>query len=347
MKVTLQFIADKAHVSRSLVSKVLNGKPVRVCADKRARILKLACKYGYQPRGAGAGEDGPLARVKRKRVIGLIQPSLDFLFLTELTNAISLFAQKLGYQVLILNSHEDAETERRCLDICGSGIVDGVIVSASDNMANLDYCRALKRRGLPMVFVDRFLPDLDCSYVTTDNRAGAFELTEELIQRGHKNILFVFHGRSIFTTAQMDRFDGYQQAMAAHGLDSIKEYIYSNRELSYQPIYRAYGESQKFTAIMLATTWDFERLGKLVQGIGGGDPVDIAAFDSFSLRYPQAGLAGVAGCFRDLLIMEQDPNEMGRRAVEELIDLIENGEHPSEHIYLKPHMICTEKGGTP
>lgn len=346
MKITLQFIADQAHVSRSLVSKVLNGKPVRVCAEKRGRILKLANKYGYEPRGKGAGQDGPVAQIKRRKVIGLIQPGLDFLFLTRLTDAVSLCAGKLDYQVLILNSHEDPKIERRCLDICSSGIVDGLIMNASDNAANLEFCCALRKRGLPMVFVDRYLPGFGGSFVTTDNRGGARELTETLIARGHRNILFVFHGRSIFTSAQMERFDGYQQAMAAHGLESVKKFVCADRSLACQPIFKAYGGRQKFTAVVLATTWDIRKLEKLICELGCSEPVDVAAFDSFSFRYPQPG-GRPSGRIRDLLIMEQDPGEMGARAVQTLVDLIENGERPAEHIYLKPRVLHEEAEKAP
>lgn len=60
---------------------------------------------------------------------------------------------------------------------------------------------------------------------------------KELIERGNKNILFVFHGKSLFTTSQLDRFGGYQKKMIEHGLESQKEYIHSDRPINTQPIY--------------------------------------------------------------------------------------------------------------
>ena len=48
MTVNLQFIADKANVSKSLVSRVLNNKDVRVSDEKRELIIRLAEEYEYQ-----------------------------------------------------------------------------------------------------------------------------------------------------------------------------------------------------------------------------------------------------------------------------------------------------------
>ena len=107
MKVTLQYIADKAGVSRSLVSKVLNNKPVRVSAQKRAQIIRIAQKHNYTPQGIAS--EGKLPFLRKKKVIGILQPELNFYFLTQLTDEIEKNLRREGYSSIIFNSHEDPQ----------------------------------------------------------------------------------------------------------------------------------------------------------------------------------------------------------------------------------------------
>ena len=149
----------------------------------------------------------------------------------------------------------------------------------------------------------------------------------------------MFHGKSIFTSVQMDRFEGYQQAMEANGLDSVKEYIYSDRPLSYQPIFRMYGSARKFTAVVLATTWDVEQLGELVGCIGADGRVDVAAFDSFSLTYPLEFQQNTVQNLNEIFIMEQDHRAMGQKAFQLLYNTMQHAQQEPQRIYIKPRLL--------
>ena len=83
--VTLQVIADKAHVSKALVSRVLNNRPVRVSEQKRAQILKIANELDYIPSGQIlTGVSSP----RLNKTIALIQPNLNFQFLAQITEGV-------------------------------------------------------------------------------------------------------------------------------------------------------------------------------------------------------------------------------------------------------------------
>ena len=313
MRVTLKDIAAKAHVSTSLVSKVLNNREVRISDAKRQQILKIAREQGYQARQ-------PLpATHTHKSLIGLIQPSFDFAFLTELSNVIHHHARDNGYDLVLLNSNEDIEQEHRSLDICEALQVDGILLNSCDNYANIEQIRTLIDHNIPIVFVDRYIYDLECDFVATDNYKGSYRLTKELIDKGHKDILFLFHGTAMFTTVVNERFAGYQAAMAEHGLTSIKEYVYSGRSLKYQPIYQVNKGTPSFTAIVLSTSWDFPSLLKVLDQMNYSSDakLDIAAFDAFSVPYEMLMKGRIFERInQNLIIMQQDVKAMGELAAD-------------------------------
>ncbi len=336
MKVTLKQIAERAEVSISLVSKVLSGKEVSVTQEKREKILQLA----QELKGASR-ESGRMARSARTpNVIALIQPNIRFDFLADLTEEAINWANQHGYDVAVLNSGEDIQKERELLEISQHLNVKGLIVNACDNSKNLETYQRLKTSGMPLVFMDRYLSSFPCSFVATDNFYGATEMTQDLIRRGHKNILFVFHGKSIFTTVQFDRFAGYQKAMEAAGLDCHKEYIYSERPLMQQPIYSDFSSLKKIDAIVLASSWDLPYMLDILnqhEELVAPD-LDIAAFDYFSLRYPVSEkISRLEKYASNLIIMEQDHKTMARKAVDILLNQISRRSNtPEEQVLITP-----------
>ena len=336
MKVTLKQIAERADVSISLVSKVLNGKEVSVTQEKREKILRLT----EELKGAGR-ELGRGARALRTpNVIALIQPNIRFDFLADLTEEIINRANQNGYDVAVLNSRENVQKERELLEICQRLNVKGMIVNACDNSKNLDIYQHLKASGMPLVFMDRYLSSFACSFVATDNFYGATEMTQDLIRRGHKKILFVFHGKSIFTTVQFDRFAGYQKAMETASLDCYKEYIYSERPLTQQPIYSDFSSLKRIDAILLASSWDLPYLLEILKQHEElvSPSLDIAAFDYFSFRYPVAEkIQQLEKYASNLIIMEQDHETMARKTVDILLGQISRRSNaPEEQLLIKP-----------
>lgn len=342
MRAKLKDIAAKAHVSTSLVSKILNNREVRVSSKKRDQILKIAQECGYQGRMAA-----PVVHYKRK-LIGLIQPSFEFEFLTQLTTVIQKSAHENGYDLIILNADEKVEEERRCLDICEACQVSGIILNSCDNHANIDSINTLRASGMPMVFVDRYIYEYECDYVATDNFKGSYLLTKALIEKGHKDILFVFHGKAMFTTVLDERFAGYQAAMSEHSLVSIKEYVFSGRSIKYQPVFQMNSGAPLFTAIVLSTSWDFTSLlGLLNQMRYDSDKkLDIAAFDSFSVPYEAVVNSHLFERINpDVIIAKQDVKGLGEKAVDLLIKRMKKrAQDPDvyEKILLDPTIINME-----
>ena len=79
MAVTLKFLSEKANLSTTTVSLILNGKNVRVSEAKKKRVLQLAKEYNYIPNSLAVG-----LVTKKTKTIGLIIPDISNIFFAEI-----------------------------------------------------------------------------------------------------------------------------------------------------------------------------------------------------------------------------------------------------------------------
>ena len=103
-QVTLQTIADMAHVSKALVSRVLNNREVRVSAEKRTQILRIANELDYIPSGqifTNAANPG------LQKTIAFILPHLDYNFMSTMADTVTKDAYENGYSVMIFDGKND------------------------------------------------------------------------------------------------------------------------------------------------------------------------------------------------------------------------------------------------
>jgi LacI family transcriptional regulator len=337
MKITLEFIADKAKVSKSLVSKVLNDKSVRISKEKREQILNLAKKYNYEPNRMAAG-----LRKQKTNMLALILPTLYFDFFSKLAYSVESSARKSNYNILICNTDEDLFIERQYLSLYRSGMIDGIIVSPSDNSANLNIMEAMNSEGFPMVFVDRYIDNLKNSFVTTDSYYGAYTATEKLIMKGHKKICFLSHTKSPNTSVQIDRYSGYFDAVIKYGLEGKRIWIPNEFDFAKQLLHNILLNPDRPTALVLVTSWDINPLLHTCYELGLSIPndIEVAAFDKFSIPYSSSLDMKIAqNLIEPLIIVEQDPIEMGCTAVDILLGQIESKDMSRQRIFLKPNIL--------
>lgn len=330
-KITLTDIAEKAKVSVPLVSKVLNGKECRVSEIKREEIIRLARQSGYQPKKHNSKEEHD------NNVLAIIQPNLEYEFFCSLTTSICKIAHKRNYDTVIFYSNEDSSLERKYLEWSREYKVSGIFLNPCDNQINLDYIEWIRRCGMPIVFIDRCLHKIEGDYVTSDNYNASYKMTEALIKKGHKSILFILHGEVQFTNVVKDRFEGYCKAMMNHGLNPSKETIYCKRPVEYQPLINF----NQYTAVVLSTSTDFLRMLEVVDLMRDVDfKLDVAAFDGFTVPYKKTIDNKAFQCInKDIITMEQDIEKIAENAVDIMIQRIKNKE-VSDVKYMNMFIPC-------
>jgi LacI family transcriptional regulator len=205
---TINDVAARAGVSVATVSRTLNGN-VTVDPGLAARVRAAAAELGYQPNG--------LARSLRKRktaVLALIISDVENPFFTSIARGVEDVAMAAGYSVVLCNSDEKLDKERRYLDVAVEDRVAGVVLSPT--AAGTDVA-ALLSRGTPVVAVDRPLPGVDQVLVNT--RLAAAEATAHLIRSGYRHIGCVTGPAGVRTAD--DRLAGYRDALGGAGRDEV------------------------------------------------------------------------------------------------------------------------------
>lgn len=217
-KVTLKRIAAKVGYSEATVSRVLrgHGSVYKIRPETEQAVFEAARRLGYT-HGRNVFKPKPL----RTRTLGLVIPDLSHYFLGRLARTIVAKAAASGLSVLVCDSLEDPETEVQRIEQLLEQDIDGLLVLPVGK--EWDHIERLSHRGLPMVVVDRIIPDVNCHCVGVDNYKGAFEAVEHLIQRGHRRIGCI--QRLPHSWISDERVRGYREAHARYEIPVDEQLI--------------------------------------------------------------------------------------------------------------------------
>ena len=143
-EVTLKQIAEELGISVTTVSKALKNYS-DVSPSTKAAVINLANKLNYKPNSFAVN-----LRTKESKTIGLIIPEIVHHFFSNVVNAIIEKAEKKGYLVIVLQSNESEELEKKQIDLLLSKRVDGILMSLSNNTKNLDHLKKVLANNTPM-----------------------------------------------------------------------------------------------------------------------------------------------------------------------------------------------------
>jgi LacI family transcriptional regulator len=208
--ITIKDIARALGMSTSTVSRALRDS-YEISPETKKLVLDYAEKNNYKP--------NPIAlslKERRSRSIGVIVCEIANSFFSQTINGIESIAYNNGYNVIIAQSRESYDRELMNLQYLSSRSVDGLIISVSTETTDTTLLRDLFQKGLPIVFFDRVVSDIQTHKVIADNFKGAYEATEHLIQCGYKRIAAVSNPSSLSITRE--RLAGYRAAFEDQGL---------------------------------------------------------------------------------------------------------------------------------
>lgn len=203
-------VAQRASVSAATVSHVLNGTRF-VSEETRARVLAAVKELGYIPSAAARS-----LRSRRTQTLALVVSDIENPYFTEVARAVERRAAEAGYTVVLGNTNEALDREQAVLRALLEQRVDGVLLAPVAGETEMAHIALLRERGVPLVLLNRQLPDLAVPTVLADNAAGSYELTRYVLGQGHRRI-GVLHGRLDTSTTQ-ERLAGYRRALAEAGV---------------------------------------------------------------------------------------------------------------------------------
>ncbi len=334
-RLTLEEIGELAGVSRSTVSRVINGHP-NISAPVRQRVEDVIRQTGYQPNSAARS----LAS-SQSRVFGLVMPSiLQSAFADPyyplVIQAISHACNRNDYTPALFLFQTVEEEEKVSQRIVASGLIDGIIVTA--DTIESTFVNKIQQYDIPFVQIGRPPRSslADVSYVDVDNEAGAYLATSHLMQLGYRRIgqLATAHN-----TAGADRDAGYRQALSDRGLPFDKSLI----EVSDFSEAGGYGAMQALLdrepdAVFAQS--DAIALGAIRairdRGLTVPDDIAVVGFDDMPLA---------SSADPPLTTVRQPINRTGVLAVETLIDIVKTSPKPARHIVLPVELVIRASSG--
>ena len=333
-ELTLEDIAKQAGVSRSTVSRVVNDDP-NVSQDVRKRVQKVINSTGYQPHAAARS----LAS-HRSWMIGLVLPLSVSSFFTDpyfprLTQGVAQACNKHNYTLglFLVGTKED---EKRIFPrISRRGLLDGILLQTS--MKGDKLTDRLINSDIPVIIAGRPFHGNGVSYIDVDNVQAAYQAVNHLIQLGYKRIGTITG--PLNGTPGIDRKEGYLKAIRNQGW-KVDENLIAEGSFTEESGYQAMKKllPYKPEAIFVASDNMAISAMRAAREAGLGIPADIAfvGFDDL----PVASLSDI-----QLTTIRQPIIQFGVKAVDTLIDLIENGTKPTRRIILDTELVIRDSCG--
>lgn len=212
---TINDIARYAGVSKSTVSRVLNGDR-RVSQLARVKVNDAVAALDYRPNAAARS-----LVLKKYNTFSLIVQDIRNPYYAYASWYAERFFHNLGYGLVIHNADNNPDLEREILETIQYRGVDGAL-SIGGNRNITHVIRFHSRVKLPLVLIDRELPGYDLPTVNLDNRMGGQLATNHLFELGHQAIAFA---TSEFTLAEMRRGEGYLEAHRRRGYSPPGAYM--------------------------------------------------------------------------------------------------------------------------
>lgn len=326
---TIQDVAKLAGVSKATVSKYLNNTPY-VSPVTKKRIEEAIKKLDYHPSSLARGLVS-----KSIKLIALVISDVELLINSSLIKSIENEAVQHGYDIVLVNTNDDLKYEQNLSKVLTERYqhVDGLILAnARENGVNLPE---LKKTFENIVLVHRHIPNDIVDFVVVDNYIGGRLAAEYLVRMGHRKVATISGPKEIYP--YRDRIRGFTQVFEEHDLKDQLIIVEGGQTLEsgYHATEKLMASPAPPTAIF--ATSDMLAFGALDAARDYGwripEELSVIGFDNiFFSRLARIPLTTIDGQFVDL----------GKKAVQILLERIENKEQDLQQIMLHPSLIVRE-----
>lgn len=309
--VSMKDIAVKCGVSVATVSKALNGY-TDISAEKREEIERTANELGYLPNSSARA-----LKTKRTYNLGILfadkaRSGLTHDYFASIMDSFKVTAEERGYDITFTNCNLTGRS-MNYYEHCRYRGLDGVVAACIDFYT--PEAQELIRSDLPVVTIDHVFDGRIA--VVSDNVKGMKDLVTYVCSQGHKKIAYI-HGLDSSTTRA--RLSSFYRTLAEFGIDIpdiyVREAAYRDSEATERITNELLDLPEPPTCILYPD--DFAALGGInairERGMKIPEDISIAGYDGITIaRVLEPKLTTI----------HQDTKTIGKRAAEELINLIE------------------------
>ncbi|GAA3943412.1 LacI family DNA-binding transcriptional regulator [Hymenobacter algoricola] len=328
-RASISDLAAQLNLSVSTVSRALSNNS-RISEATKKRVWDKARELHYQPNHLAAA-----LRKGRSNTLGIVIPHIDGQFFALVVKGIETLANQAGFNLMICQSNEKVEQERKNIEALLNAQVDGILVSISLYTQDFQHLEEVRRRGIPLVFFDRIMESPLTSAVVLDDYQGGYDAVSHLIEQGCQRIAHL--GGPQHLNICRNRYQGYADALQKHGY-ALNPALVHFSDLSMQ-------DGREGMQALL-------RQVPILDGVFAcNDLALVGAMQMVKqqgLRIPQdVALAGFSNELFDSLTepmltsVDQRCEEMGKTAVQLLLDMIAAGDQEiaPRHVVLQPTLL--------
>ncbi|TDO91326.1 LacI family transcriptional regulator [Halanaerobium saccharolyticum] len=217
--VSINDVAEKANVSISTVSRVMN-KNANVSKEKEKAVLAAVEELDYIPNGLARG-----LVTKNTNSVGILIADISNMYYSSLVKSIEGTLNQKGYYTIIGNTDWDSKRENDYLRYLIQKQVDGFILASTA----LDYetIDRFSRKGIPIIVLDREINSKRIDKIRINDYEGAYKATEHLIDCNYDYFVHL-RGPENAATA-IDRCRAFKQCLKDNGISSDKYEVLSGR----------------------------------------------------------------------------------------------------------------------
>lgn len=306
---TISDIAKAANVSKTTVSRYLNGHFERMSAATRQKITAIIEQEGYQ-----VNSQAQALSHQQSHLIGMVVADIENIFSSLLFKGADQFLEAAGYSIMLMNANNDPQLEQRQLARLLKLRIDGLILQPSQSSAAA--YQLLADRQVTTILVDRKVTPAKWPQVVTDN-AGYSKLLVDYAARQHFTQVIVLSEDLQANSARQERLAGVKAAAKAHGL------TVQTVEISHdEPTSRLYAKLAQIPDWLAGQTVIYALKGTILTrlmetlaefSVQIPAEVGVMAFDDWDwakLMSPQ------------ITTIQQDPQQLGLVAAQQLLALL-------------------------
>ncbi|MCG7644693.1 LacI family transcriptional regulator [Alteromonas sp. Cnat2-8] len=324
---TIYQVAERAGVSLSTVSRVLNGK-ASVNKVLKERVEKAVKELNYRPNSVARS----LAN-NRTDSVGVLVPELNAPFFGDLMQAVESTLRAADKHVIISVGRNCLETEKDAVEFLISRNCDALIMHAE--ALSDEYLLELNQSKLPVALVNRQVEGLPEACTSLNNEKGGYLATRHLLELGHKDIAYI-SGPTDKCDASL-RLEGHKRALSEAGLPINPQLIFNgdySEEDGKIGLLELMARDVPFTALVCANDWMASGAISCARDLGMSLPHDLSVvgFDDVVFAHH---------VFPRLTTVSNPIAEMAEMSAKYILNKV-YGQANNVQLYFEPSLVVRE-----
>lgn len=308
LKPTAKAVAERAGVSVTTVSRVVNDRAGDISPETRDRVLEAARALRYRPSSLAAS-----LRRGYTRTVGLIVPDIADAYFHQIARGLDDAAQAAGYTMVLCNTDRVAEKERSCIEVLYDRNVDA-IVFAGGGVDNDTHLLDLPWDMMHVVTVGPHR--LPFPSIRVDDVGTIKMAMTHLFDQGCERVLCLAGKENWLINTE--RLEGYWRALAERGLAYEKDLVMAGDftvKSGYDSVIQALAGRTDFDGVMAFNDYTAVGAIRALQDSGRRVPDDVAVVGCDDI--PLASLVSPK-----LTSVSFPQRDFGRAAMEAVLNLL-------------------------